>query len=245
MAKQDRQCPKNFSKGELAIISQEMVEIIYDNTLIALEAESVLEAANNLLQPVGLKDESFYGCKCYETVQNSLAFNLATCLARLFEEPNVKKKHPDHSDVASIPLLILTLQKQDCRDALCEAARNWTPQLVDMEKINSDTCAKAIDVAIGKYTELKSSVEGARALQTLADFRNKRMAHSLRMMVEAIPRYKELFMLVDAARDISINAILAIKGFNHDLDDAEKEYYREAKSFWEPALLGIKNSLNR
>lgn len=245
MAKQDRQFPKNFSKKELAAISKEMAELIHDNTLIALEAEAALEAANDLLQPVGLKDESFYGGKCYATVQNSLALNLSICLARLFEEPNIKKQHPDHSDVASIPLLILTLQKQDCRDVLCEAASQWTPQLNGMEEHNSKACAEAIDAAINKYNELKNSVEGASALQILADIRNKRVAHSLRKITNSNSKYKELFMLMDAARDITFNAMLAIEGLNHDLGDAEKEYYREAKAFWEPALLGVKNSLNK
>lgn len=244
MKQENRKLPKNFSREQLAQLAEQMSELIYANTLIALEAEAALEAGNDLLIPLNLRDQPFDGAKCFGTIQNSLALNLTICLARLFEEPSAKKQHPDYSDVASIPLLILTLRKPECRDALCESARRWTPNLDRMEDVHEATCKKAIDEAIQKYEEAKKSPEVLNTLETLSHFRNMRVAHSLHgKIVKAIPKYNDLFRLMDIARDITTSAILAIDGNSHDLKDAEIEYYREAKAFWEPALTGIKDTL--
>jgi hypothetical protein len=55
-------------------------------------------------------------------------------------------------------------------------------------------------------------------------------------VIKAMPKYEQLFLLMDVARDVVDHAKLAIRGDNLDLKEVEKERRRAANAFWEPAL---------
>ncbi len=54
--------------------------------------------------------------------------------------------------------------------------------------------------------------------------------------LDALPKYEDLFMLMDVARDAVEGAKLAIDGQSMGLKDSEKYYREEADDFWRTAF---------
>ena len=131
--------PISKTGEELLYRVDSILSLAHENLLSAFKDEAVLEAGNNLLEPLGLLNKNFYGSNAFATIQRSLAWNLSFSLARLFEEPK-KSNHPDWSDVASIPVLIHEIRKSEFRTVAMEYAARWTPDLRDMQGINSERC---------------------------------------------------------------------------------------------------------
>ncbi len=237
--------PKTMLDSDLESLLKNIVELMFNDLCLAIEAESAMKAANDLLIPMDLRGVQFDGAWCYTAIHNSLALNLSISLARLFEEPS-KKIHHDHTDLASIPALVHFLSKPQSIDVLVGNARNWTPQISRMEDVHEKACRTSIEKIFNKYRDLTSSSAGKSALETLSNYRTARIAHSLHgKVIKNIPKYGELFLLIDFAEDIVLNAKLAIKGESHDLGDSRLISYKEAKAFWGPAFRGIKKEANK
>jgi hypothetical protein len=98
-------------------------------------------------------------------------------------------------------------------------------------------CAQAIDNAVREYAKLQKSYKGRTAIKNLTDFRNKMLAHTLLgEAMEKRPSYDDLFLLMDAARDITSHAKFAILGENLSMMNYEEERVRASKVFWSLAL---------
>jgi hypothetical protein len=55
-------------------------------------------------------------------------------------------------------------------------------------------------------------------------------------VLKAVPQYRQLFLLMDVARDVTNGAKLAIRGDNLDFKEVEDGWHCESRAFWEPAL---------
>lgn len=223
-----------ISRAEAVRRLEIMVLRIEEDVKIGLCAEATLEAANDIVMAAPCEKRP--GALAYRTISQSLALNLAITLARLFD-PGSRRWHPNKRDIASIPLIIRLLKQRRCQKVLVERARSWTPHLTRFEDTHANTCQRSIDKAINAYDELQNSREGRAMLQRLRDFRNKHLAHSMMQHVlKALPTYKELFTLMDMARDAVEGAKLAIDGQSMELKDSEKIYRDKADDFWRMAF---------
>lgn len=234
MAKRKRKKPVRITTAEAVRRLDGMMGLIYEDVRIALAAEASLEAANDIVRATPNRTRP--GISAYNSVHQGLSLNLAISLARLFDEGS-SKRHPNLRDVASIPLLVRLLCQKRCRRALIARAREWTPMAPGLADAHEAGCSRAVSDAVAAYVIFAKSSEGKRALARLRDFRNRRLAHSL--MVEALsalPRYDDLFRLMDVARDVSDAAQLAIDGIEPDLLNHERIVRKDADDFWRSAF---------
>lgn len=222
----------------------EMIVLIEENVRIGLRIEAALESANDIIA-TEIKSANVHGAACYNTVRNCMALNLALTLARLFD-PGGKRFHPNQSNVASLPLLIRLLKQKRCRSVLIERARNWTPQLPESADPQAAGCERAINSAIEAYASLRRNHSRRQAAATLKQFRDRKLTHSLMgTILKALPQYRQLFLLMDVARDVTDHAKLAIQGNNLDLKGFEDRRREEARAFWEPALRAASSATER
>jgi hypothetical protein len=228
----------------------EMIPLITRDVEVALQTEAALESANEIVTG-DLSGAQFYGADCYNAVKLSMSLFLALTLAKLFETPSLrrgksKSERLNKSDVASIPLMIRLLKQARCRKRLCSRAHNWKP--TNVPEIHAKSCERAIDRAIDAYDQFRRTHAGRNAVAKLKRFRDKKIAHTLldialtstptkgRPSKSAPPLYRELFVLMDVARNVAEHARLAIAGIHIDLRESEEEHVNVARAFWRPAL---------
>ena len=98
-------------------------------------------------------------------------------------------------------------------------------------------CERAIDRAVDAYATLRRTYAGRNAVAKLKRFRDKVVAHTLLgTALKSSPLYRELFLLVDVARDVTEHARLAVEGTHMDLKDVEDNHVEVCRAFWRPAL---------
>lgn len=233
---------KRLKKSEAVERLDEMMRLIRIDVEVALATEAALEAANEAVMGE-LRDIQFYGADCYNAVKQSMAIFLAVTLAKLFETPGLRGQAKgtrfNGSDVASIPLMVRLLRQKRCRTALLKRAANWTPNFPEIESRQVAACARAIDRAIGAYGSLRRTHGGRMAVARLKKFRDKVAAHTLLgAALKTAPTYREMFQLMDVARDVTEQARLAIDGVHINLASTEERLLKVSKAFWHPALLG-------
>lgn len=240
---------KRLRRDEAVDRLDEMIRLINIDVQVALGTEAALEAANREVMG-DLKDVKFYGADCYNSVKQSMSIFLAITLAKLFETPTLrgmsKGTRFNKSDVASIPLMIRLLKQQRCKAILRLRAANWTPQIPEMTSRQIAACDRAIERAIESYEKLTRTLAGRRAVAKLKKFRDKVVAHTLLgVAIKAAPTYREMFLLMDVARDVTEQARLAIDGIHVDLSDVEESLTEVSTAFWQPALLAASKASAR
>ena len=236
--------PRQLNRATAISRVDEMIKLIQRDVQIAIEVKAAMEAANKIV--IGdLRNVTYHGAECYNTVKQSMALFLALTLAKLFEFPiprnnETRASRYNRSDLASIPLMVRLLKQKRCRTALLERARMWTPQLTGMGDIHAVSCERGIDRAIEAYDRIQRIPRGRKAIASLKAFRDKVLAHNLLgQALENTLLYNELFLLMDVARDVTQHAKLAILGDNLDLKDVEMERARMSEAFWRPALTAV------
>lgn len=219
-----------------------MIPLIIENVRIAIKLESALDTGNEVIREIRGDAEHgphWYGANCYNTVINSVTLNLALTLAKL-SDPGAKRMRPNKRDVASIPLLLRLIKQKRCRSALIKRAHDWTPQIADLASEHEATVLREIDAAVAVYTGLMSNHEGRTAAATLKGFRDKKLAHSLiNAVLKALPRFEQLFLLLNTAMEITAHTRLAVLGESWDPEDFRIEGRRQGKAFWEPAIRAV------
>jgi hypothetical protein len=224
-----------LTKTQAIARTLKIVKFVEDNTMTALQAETAFQSANDLLATMP-NSPRYVGAHCFNTIQHSLALNLALILSRLFDASNHKKKIVK-SDRASIHTLAHMLRQKRCRDYFVAQALEWTPNVPMLVNAQARACDKAITNALAVYAGLRKTHAGRRALNSLREFRDHLLAHSLiKDGVQPLPRYEDLHLLMDAARDFTKHACLAVKGLDLDLEDYKRIRRKEADAFWTPAL---------
>ncbi|UVK53414.1 hypothetical protein DBIPINDM_006906 [Mesorhizobium sp. AR02] len=210
-----------------------MIPILYRNVVNAIRIEATMEAGNEV---VGLMpDKTFAGADAYNVIKQSLGYDLAMHLARLYDVGN-RNRPANKRDVASIPLAVRLLRQKRCHAALKARARNWLPHGTYANVFEVD-CAKALSRASKGYSDTFKGPFGRSGLKTLKASRDNFMAHSLMTDIDARLIYNQLFRLTDCARDFVEAARLAVSGDNSSLGEQEELFKNEARRFWRMALL--------
>lgn len=212
-----------------------MMPIIYRNVVNAIRIETTMEEANSIVQ--SLPDKRFPGALAFNAIMQSLAFDLAMHLARLYDVGN-RNRPVNGRDVASIPLAVRLLRQKRCQTALKLRARGWLPHDRSFASVFENDCARALERASTGYSDTFKGKFGRGGLKTLKTFRDTFMAHSLMTDVDVKPIYFQLFRLTDCARDFVEDARLALSGDNSSLKEQEEIFADEARDFWRMALIG-------
>ncbi|MDP9572378.1 UNVERIFIED_ORG: hypothetical protein J2W66_002871 [Agrobacterium larrymoorei] len=215
----------------------QMMPILYRNAVNAIRIEATMEAANDIVQ--AMPDKAFPGALAFNAIMQSLAFDLAMHLARLYDV-GVRSRPINSRDVASIPLAVRLLRQKRCKTFLKKRARAWLPNDTSFSNVFESDCEEAIARASKSYTETFQGRFGRGGLKTLKQFRDTFMAHSLMTDVDVKPIYFQLFRLTDCAKAFVEDARLAVSGDNSSLDSQERIFAKEAHNFWRMALLGEK-----
>lgn len=227
-----------LTKNEAMTRVDKMIPILYRNVVNALRIEATMETGNALIQ--SMDDKSFPGADAFNTIMQSLAFDLAMHLARLYDV-GVRSRHVNSRDVASIPLAIRLLRQKRCKRELKARARNWLPHDKSLANVFEQDCSSALERASDCYSNTFKGPFGRSGLKTLKTFRDTFMAHSLMTDANARPIYNQLFRLTDCARDFVEDARLAVSGDNSSLKEREEIFSKHAQMFWQMALLGKQN----
>jgi hypothetical protein len=218
-----------------------MIEPIRRDMQLAIDVEAALQAGNSVVKS-RVDWGQFYGSQCYNTVKQSSSLFLSLLLAKLFEVPRPRSGESpvskfNRSDVASIPLMVRLLAQKQCAAALEADALAWPGTLAGREHLNARDCRRAISAAVTRHKELIQKRPGRRAILVLSNFRNELLAHNLvDHALPALPKYDQLFLLMDAARDVVEHAHLAINGNMADLESYERDRFDLSRHFWGKAL---------
>ncbi|MBY3063319.1 hypothetical protein HFO74_07675 [Rhizobium laguerreae] len=211
-----------------------MIPILYRNIVNAIRTEATMEAGNALIPNL---PNALPGALAFNAIMQSLAFDLAMHLARLYDVGN-RNRHVNSRDVASIPLTIRLLRQKRCQRELRARARNWIPGSRSYADQFERDCANALERVSASYSETFKGQFGRGGLKTLKAFRDTFMAHSLMTDVDVKPIYNQLFRLTDCAKAFVENARIAVSGDNSSLDEQERIFLDQANDFWRMALLG-------
>jgi hypothetical protein len=225
----------------------------------AILSHAIMEAANDTI-PKGMAGTNTIFSDTYFGTQNALALKLAMDLARIFDLSEGGRYSPEEQDKASILVLAALLRRSDVRTSLEQEAADWLPAAAHLGRFGSappgvieaalkeaeenhrsndrDMCRRAVAelLAIAGRLELEGSEERA-ALQRIREFRNRRLAHSLfDKEPEALPKYNDLNLLLDLAKEAATRSVLAIEGLNIDFSDEARRAERTRKdtqhAFW-------------
>ncbi|RJG43724.1 hypothetical protein [Mesorhizobium sp. DCY119] len=224
-----------LSKADAIARLDKMMPILYRNVVNAIRIEATMEAGNSVVQ--AMPDKAFPGADAFNTIMQSLAFDLAMHLARLYDVGS-RNRPVNSRDVASIPLAVRLLRQKRCQRELKARARKWLPDDRTFANMFEQDCASALARASAGYADTFRGKFGRSGLKTLKVFRDTFMAHSLMTDVDVKPIYNQLFRLTDCARDFVGDARLAVSGTNSSLEDQERIFTERAKKFWRMALLG-------
>ena len=105
-------------------------------------------------------------------------------------------------------------------------------------------CRKAITdfLALALRLEVEDSKEKA-ALVRIREFRNCRLVHSLfDKEPDAPPKYADLDLFLDVAKEAAKHASLAVEGHNTDFNDLAQEDRRNADDYYACVLDGLKRA---
>ncbi len=221
-----------------------------------------MHAANSTI-PKGLAGTSTPFSNTYLAGQNAFALKLAMDLARIFDLSESKRYPPEEQDKASIPVLAALFRKPDVQEGLAQGAEEWVsgighvtagsapPDVLEADlksfkerrrSQSREVCRKAITdfLALALRLEVEHSKEKA-ALVRIREFRNCRLAHSLfDKEPDAPPKYADLDLLLDVAKEAAKHASLAVEGINPDFNDLAQEDRRNADRYYACVLDGLK-----
>jgi hypothetical protein len=194
-----------------------------------------MEAFNDTI-PKGMDGTHTIFGDTYFGMQNAPALKLAMDLARIFDLSEGARYLPEEQDKASIPVLAGLLRKPDVQNALEQDAAEWLPGVAHLGPVGTappeiieaaikaaeenhrsqdrDTCRSAIAdflTAAGRV-EIEESEEKV-SVRRIREFRHRRLAHALfDREPEALPKYSDLSLLLEIAKEAATRASLAIEG---------------------------------
>lgn len=213
-----------------------ITSLLAQDTWYALRVRAALHAANDVIWEKDFNNPARFG-DTYNVVQNSLALSVALTLARLFDISSTNRYSIEEQDKASIPVLANLMMRPDVQDAVAETARGWHPDLHRGAELGESDCRQAISTALTLYGTLDKSTDHQEALIRLRDFRTHRLAHHLFDTPPAdLPRFDDLDLLANCARDFARSAVLAVEGKDRDIGYEEEIKRRTDRQFWDIGL---------
>ena len=228
-----RQRKKPLAQTEVLRRIDQMILLIPPQVEMAIQTGASWRASRKIMREEVEKAlpafVEFEGSRCWGDTQQGLSLFLALTVAKLFENPR------RNADIASIPLVVRYLQMKRCQDALALRARGW-PGLMGAD-LNEDMCRRSISNAIEAYKNLRRKKSGQLAMAHLIRFRNDALAHTLMdKLLNRMPKYEELFTLLDVAQDVSYYALAAITGKDRRWENLVQSCTAGAEAFWSPAI---------
>jgi hypothetical protein len=216
----------------------------------ALLSHTVMKAMNDTVPKKleGLKSEFN---STYYAIQNALVLKLSMDLSRLFDISNTVRFKAETQEKASIPVLFALLSREDVRLHFIDKARQWIPGISNHGNIESNLSSLFTDssdelqnelrssdqnhcaAAIADFLELASLIncdgnKEKEALIRVREFRNRRLAHSLfDKTPDKPPRYSDLDLLLEVAKEAAKLASMAVEGLGIDLEE-EADLHRES-----------------
>jgi hypothetical protein len=235
MGKQTRSLPTD----EALRRAERITPLLASDMWYALRARAALHSANDVVHERDFDRPSRFG-DTYNAVQNSLALTVALALARLFDVTNPDRYPVEQQDKASIPVLAHLLMRTDVQDALADKARGWVPHLIGGAELGEGDCRRAMSTALALYDAYVKSNEHREALSRLREFRTSRLAHHLfDDLPTDLPRFNDLDLLANRARDFVRSAVLAIEGRDRDLSREEEIKRHLDRKFWDVGLSAV------
>jgi AbiU2 len=227
----------------------------------AILSHAVMEAANDTI-PKGMASTYSDFVDTYSAVQNALSLKLMMDLARIFDLSEGGPSHPrEKQDKASIQVLGALLRRPDVQNGLEEEAAKWfpgsahfatvgsaPPQVVeamleeDYRSQNRDDCRKAIAAFLALAGRLEEGSEEKDALGRTRDFRHSRLAHALFDKEPKTPKYADLNLLLDLAKEAATSASLAVEGLSNDLGDQARRARQNAEGYAACVLDGLRRA---
>jgi hypothetical protein len=195
--------------------------------------DAALSTGNNQIVKLNSSAEgaaNWYVAHLYNTVHSSLVTSLSLVIARLFDQ-GTKSYHPDRRDTLSIPILIHNFKREDVVSIFANRAKSWP---IDDSKIVEQRCKDCV-IAM---EDLEIDPKGKIALESLKDFRDRRLAHSLDKEFIA-PRFQDLTHLRNVAMEIGAHARLVIEGVHWEPKDFLEERVRQGNAFWPAAISAV------
>jgi hypothetical protein len=221
----------------------DMLPLLERDVGAAIRMHAMWSAGNSVVGELELHGTSGSRAYAYETLQLSLVNSLALTLAKLYELPRPKKwqspsaRH-NASDVASIPLMIRLLKQTQCRKALLERARLWTPHIMSLAPSHLRLCEEKIDSAIERFALLRRRKRDQLAMIKLKNTRDRAIAHTLLLdrRVAKAPTYRAAFLQLIFAKGICEDAAMAIGGSEKKLGAGYRRTMDSFRDFWRAAL---------
>lgn len=230
-ARAQRKRTPRLKKADALRAMDEMLDPIATQLAIAIEIEASMEALN--AEVGSLPRKEIYGSAALGVIQTAYQIELSLCLAKLFETPvprngSTRVSAFNKTDLASIPLLLRLLQQEQCKATLCTRNQSWSPKGEEVRQM--------IDDAGRIWCNMRRSSASRAALAKVSDYRHF-LVHLLRRGPPPIlPKYKDLFLLVDKAVEIMEKLQPAMTGTSRQLKVFEELWKDEARDFWSRAL---------
>jgi hypothetical protein len=226
---------------------RKMSDGVVEDVEEALALQTALEAGNDTIREIRGSGPplSFYGAHAYEAIKRGLTISLALTLAKLFDPAtlyvsrakNGRRGSVNKSDIISIPLLLRLLKQRRCQAFLGREARGWNAALG--HAVNRATAISAANAAVAAYADFRRTQKGRSAARILKTFRNHHLAHRLLDKRAPLPRYRDLFLLLEVAARVAEKARLAVTGVSWDVEESGDVWKTHCKAFWGPALKGL------
>jgi hypothetical protein len=210
-----------------------MLPMLVENIYLTMALDAALSTGNKEILKLNSEysgSMQWYGAHLYNTVCNSLVTSLCLVIARLFDQGS-GSFHPDKRDTLSIPILVYHLKKEAVRSILVQRAKTWP---VDDSEIVKQRCRDCISL----FANLEIDPQGLQVLNSLKDFRDKRLAHTLDKEFVA-PRFQDLTLLRNVAMKIGAHASLIVEGKHWEPSDFFEERVRQGNAFWPPAIRAV------
>jgi hypothetical protein len=231
----------------------------------AVLSHAIMEAVNDAV-PKGMAGTNTVFSDSYFGTQNALALKLAMDLARIFDLSEGTRYPPETQGKASILVLAGLLRKTDVQNGLEQDAAEWLPSDTHSGALGSappgaveaaikeveeshrsadrEKCRRAIAdfLATAARVEMAGSEENS-ALKRIREFRNRRLAHALfDRESETPPKYSDLNLLLEIAKEAATRACFAVEGLNADFIDEARRDRQNAEGYAACILDGLRRA---
>ena len=180
-----------------------------------------------------------YEANGLNTVNNALLWQSVIVLARCFDHADPLKSQ--NTNRASIPHVIGLLDDKNTILVHIDNARKWTPDIPGFADNHARAALRAIQLARVRYKRLVNSANGKVWLETVKEFRNRFLAHSLFDMNEAEAlKHGYIGDLLKATCGILKPLRLGVSGTNWEPMDFLTERDRQSEAFLNALGRGVK-----
>lgn len=200
---------------------------LHTATHIAVRDRAFLETGNRYPDLSKVFDKTYEGHGLM-VVRQALLDNLVIALARCWD--------PYGSDRASFPSMLRILSDETYISELVEAAASWNPGM-GLERLNEEVVRQKTLVLKNIILDQLAGNNRER-LDSIMQYRHIFLAYNLTLDPGDLPKYQDIFDLLDITMEATELSDLTIRGQNTSFRDMEKEFENQANAFWSVTKLG-------